>query len=93
MTKEYEPDDPMELVGVELPGDQDQVLEDIVQEYLLMGWSPPAIFFLFQTPNYTATHRIYKEKGEAYVKDRIQQLADQWNRGWIRGGNTDGQSL
>ncbi|MFQ5933118.1 MAG: hypothetical protein ACE5KI_00565 [Dehalococcoidia bacterium] len=88
-TKAFDPEDPMELVGVELPGESDDVLDGIAQEYLFMGWSAPAILFLFRTPQYTATHRIYREKGEAYVKERIRRLADQWNQGWIRGGTAD----
>ena len=84
MTKEFEPEDPMELVAVELPeGDIDQLLEDIVQEYLFMGWGPRQIFFLFRSPFYAATHQIYRQKGEAYVKARIQHLAQQWQRGWL----------
>ena len=40
MAKDFEPDDPMELVGVAIPGsDPDQALDGIVQEYLFMGWS------------------------------------------------------
>jgi len=82
----------MELVAVELPqGDIDQLLEDIVQEYLFMGWGPQQIFFLFRSPFYGATHQIYRQKGEAYVKTRIQSLAQQWQRGWLS-GSTPGLS-
>ncbi|MCH8087995.1 MAG: hypothetical protein IIC81_09125 [Chloroflexi bacterium] len=89
MTKEFDPEDPMELVGVEVVGDSDVVMEQIIQEYLSMGWSSSAIFFLFRTPNYMATHRIYKEKGDSYVKKRIKQMAEQWAKGWIRGDRVD----
>ena len=92
MTKEFDPEDPMELVGIEVVGDSDMVMDDIIQEYLSMGWSPSAIFFLFRTPNYMATHRIYKEKGEAHVKERIKQLAEQWAMGWISGDRVDAKS-
>ena len=88
--KEFDPDDPMELVGVEIPGgNADQVLDDLVQEYLFMGWTPTEIMCLFQSPHYTATHHIYRQKGPDYVKARIGQLAEQWNRGWIIGGEQD----
>ncbi|MEE9248162.1 MAG: hypothetical protein V3U79_05650 [Dehalococcoidia bacterium] len=89
MTKEFDPEDPMELVGVEVAGDSDMVMEGIIQEYLNMGWSPSAIFFLFRSPNYMATHRVYKEKGEAYVKERIKQMAEQWAKGWVRRDKAD----
>ncbi len=86
MVKEFDPEDPMELVGVAVPGgDEDQVLDDIVQEYLFMGWRPVQILFLFRSPYYSATHQIYRRRGEVYVKERIQQLSEAWERGWIGG--------
>ncbi len=86
--KQFEPDDPMELMAVPLPGgDQDQVIDTITQEYLLMGWTPLQVLFLFRSPYYGATHQIYRQRGEAYVKQRIQRLAEQWGQGWTRGGS------
>ena len=85
MPKEFDPEDPMELVGVEVSGsDPEQVLDDIVQEYLFMGWKPAMILFLFRSPHYAATHRIYRLKGHDFVKQRILSLAEQWNRGWLK---------
>ena len=84
MTKKFEPEDPMELMGVEVPGgDPDQVLDGIVQEYLLLGWKPPRILSLFRSPYFSGTHQIYRQKGEAYVKERVQRLAEEWSRGWL----------
>ena len=96
MTKEFEPDDPMELVGVEIPGgDPDQLIDDIVLEYMSMGWSTRQITFLFRSPYYAATHQIYRQRGEAFVKNRIQDLAQQWQAGWINsaGGETNAPGL
>ncbi len=88
--KEFDPDDPMEMVAVEIPGGNvDQVLDDLVQEYLFMGHSPTEIMFLFRSPHYMATHQIYQQKGADFVKERIGQLSEQWNRGWIKGGERD----
>ena len=85
MTKEFDPQDPMELVGVAVPGgDDDQALDGIVQEYLFMGWSPRQIMFLFKSPYYAATHQIYERKGAGYVSERVRHLADRWADGWIR---------
>jgi len=87
VVKEFEPEDPMELVGIAMPDcDSDQVLDGIVQEYLFMGWSAQQILLLFWSPHYGATHQIYLEKGAEYVKQRIRSLAENWDRGWIRGG-------
>ncbi|MCI0437963.1 MAG: hypothetical protein L0177_02400 [Chloroflexi bacterium] len=85
--KEFEPDDPMELVGVQIPGGNiDEVADGLIQEYLMMGWTQLQVLFLFRSPYYAATHQIYRMKGEAYVKERIQRLAEQWRRGWIAAG-------
>jgi hypothetical protein len=85
MPKEYDPEDPMELVAVEIPTDEPNlVLDGIVQEYLLMGWSASQIMSLFRSPFYAATHNIYRSQGHTHVRRRVQQLADQWNDGWMR---------
>ncbi len=82
--KEFDPDDPMELVGVEIPGgDADQRMDDIIQEYLFIGWTELQILFLFRSPHYMATHQIYRQRGERCVMERIQRMAEQWSRGWI----------
>ncbi len=85
---EFDPEDPMELVGVEVPTDPDQALEDIVHEYLLMGFQPARIFFLFRSPYYAATYQIYRLKGHDYVKERVFSLAAEWNRGWLTNAMT-----
>ncbi len=88
MVKEFDPEDPAELVGVAIPGgDADEQLDCIVQEYLLMGWGFQQIMFIFRSPHYGATHRIYRRKGEGQVRERVQQLVSQWRQGWIDGRN------
>ena len=38
--KEFDPEDPLELVTMGLPGgDTDEVIGGIALEYMLMGWS------------------------------------------------------
>ncbi len=74
-SKEVKPDDPMELVGVTLPGDADeQMVETFVEEFIRMGKSDKALWQLFKSPVYAATHRIYKERGEAFVQDAITRV-------------------
>ena len=86
--KQFEPEDPMELVGVALPGeDPGRFVDEIVQEYLFLGWKPEEIFELFRSPRYGGTHRIYHQMGDAYVKERLLGLAEQWRRGWLRGAD------
>ncbi|MBI4234023.1 MAG: hypothetical protein HY686_06240 [Chloroflexi bacterium] len=88
--KPYEQDDPMELVGVALPeGDPDQFLESIVQEYLMLGWSPEQIMQLFHRPFFVATHALLEQKGEAYIQDSVERLAEAWSKGWSEGGRSN----
>jgi len=94
VAKEFEPEDPMELVGMALAGgNPDEVLDGLVQEYLLMGWKPVQILWLFHSPHYAATHRLYRLKGEAYVRERVQHLARLWQEGWVRGGHQNAAGL
>jgi len=90
MPKEFDPEDPMELKAVPVPDcDSAQVLDDIVLEYLFMGWSDRQILGLFRSPFFGATHQIYQSKGHSFVEERVHHLAGQWQRGWIKGGETD----
>jgi len=75
-TKDLEHDDPMNLVGMVLPGDAGQVetmAECIVEEYVRLGWDERRLFSLFASPMFLATHRIYRQKGEGYVRRLIRQ--------------------
>jgi hypothetical protein len=77
--KEFEPDDPMELVGVELPeGGLEEMAECLVEELIRDGWDDEGLLHLFRDPFYRTTHRIYQEKGEVYVLDLISRLRQEW---------------
>lgn len=89
--KEFEPDDPMELVGVPIPETETQrVVDDIIVEYLFMGWTPRQVLFMFRSPYYGATHAIFRQKGDAYIRERIRSISEQWRQGWIRGDAQNG---
>jgi len=71
--------DPMELVGVAIPqGDLDLMAECLVEEYLTLGWSERQLMALFTRPCFHATHSIYREKGEAYVRALIDRVGRSW---------------
>ncbi|MBI3938970.1 MAG: hypothetical protein HY323_18510 [Betaproteobacteria bacterium] len=81
MTKPADFEDPMELVGVQvLGGDLRAMAECLVEEYLLLGWDERQLMLLFTRPCFRATHRIYRDKGEAYVRSLIQEVRDKWTR-------------
>jgi hypothetical protein len=73
---EFVDEDPLELVGMVLPGEVGQLermAETIVEEYVRMGWDEQRLETLFVNPMFLATHRIYQQKGHAYVKSLVQQ--------------------
>jgi hypothetical protein len=77
-------EDPMELVGLVLPGEAGQLermAEVIVEEYVRMGWDEKRLMVLFTHPMFQATHRIYQLKGEAYVGQLLKQMCSKyrWN--------------
>ena len=77
-----DPEDPMALVGMVLPGEPGQLeamAECIVNEYVRLGWNEPRLMTLFASPMFLATHRIYRQKGEDYVRDLIRKMCAKWD--------------
>jgi hypothetical protein len=73
--EEFVPEDPMGLIGMVLPGEPGQLeamAECFIEEYVRLGWSERRLMTLFVSPMFLATHRIYRMKGEAYVRDLIR---------------------
>ncbi len=74
-------DDPMEIIGLVLPGEPGQLeamAECLVEEYVRLGWDARRLLALFVNPMFMATHRIYQQKGEAYVRELIDQMCAKW---------------
>ncbi len=73
--------DPYELVGVVVPGDARQteaMARAFIEEFILLGWNQKQLMSLFTSPLYLGTFRIYREKGEAWVRSLIEDLWAQW---------------
>ncbi len=78
---EFSTEDPLELVGMVMPGEPGQLeamAECIVEEYVRMGWDERRLMTLFVNPMFLATHRIYRQKGEEYVRALIQRTCAMW---------------
>jgi len=78
---EFVEEDPMEMVGMVLPGEEGQLermAECIVDEYVRLGWDRQRLMTLFQHPMFLATNRIYRQKGEPYVLELIQKTCDRY---------------
>jgi hypothetical protein len=74
---EFVDEDPLELVGMVLPGEAGQLermAETIVEEYVRMGWNEPRLMVLFTNPTFMATYRVYQQKGDAYVRNLVKEI-------------------
>jgi hypothetical protein len=74
-------EDPYELVGMVMPGEAGQLeamAEALVEEFVMLGWNEKRLMTLFVNPFYLATHRIYLQKGETYVRELIQEICMRW---------------
>jgi len=79
--EEFDVEDPMDLVGMVLPGEPGQLeamAECFVEEYVRMGWNETRLMTLFVNPMFMATHRIYRQKGEKYVKELIHRVGSKY---------------
>ncbi|KAB2877116.1 MAG: hypothetical protein IT503_01990 [Burkholderiaceae bacterium] len=79
MTKPADAADPMELVGVPVPGgDVHAMVRCLVEEFVLLGWDEQRVMQLFARPCFAAPHRIYRERGAEYVRSIIREVAAAW---------------
>lgn len=70
-TRPVEPEDPMNLFAVEVPGDPELMLRLLVEEYARMGWGLEAIIGLFRDPFYVAAHGLWLHYGEEDLRQRL----------------------
>lgn len=74
MAKEFEDDDPMELIG-SVMGIGEDGMEEIgltfVEELARMDWSQEEILTIFSDPFYRGPHTVFRAKGAEYVKRLI----------------------
>lgn len=79
---EFSEEDPMGLVGMVLPGEAGQLevmTQTFVEEYVRLGWDEPRLMTLFINPMFLATHRVYRQKGEDYVRQLIRSTLARWS--------------
>jgi hypothetical protein len=79
--KDFEADDPMELVGVELPGSPETMRDmayAFAEEFARMGYRGSQIETLFKTPFYAGAYRAYLALGEAEIQAIIGECVAAW---------------
>jgi len=80
---EFDPEDPMELVGVGLFTDEDTtdpMTECFIEEFMRMGYNHKQLLALFRNPHYTGMNMVLQNRGEQYVRDQISEVFARWGR-------------
>ena len=78
-----EPEDPHELVGVELPGDESVTREmaaAFANEFAQLGLSRPQILGLFRKAEYSGAHQAWRLLGEDEIARFVDESLAVWGR-------------
>ena len=78
-----EVDDPQELVGVELPGDEAVTLDmaaAFADEFAQLGYTRPQILGLFRRAEYTGAHQAWTLLGEEAIGRLVNESLAVWGR-------------
>jgi hypothetical protein len=76
-------DDPNELVGVELPGDETVTLEmaaAFADEFAQLGFTRPQILGLFRRAEYTGAYQAWTLLGEEAIATLVDESLAVWGR-------------
>jgi hypothetical protein len=74
-------DDPQELVGVELPGDETVTFEmaaAFADEFAQLGYTRPQILGLFRRAEYTGAHQAWTLLGEETIGRLVDESLAVW---------------
>lgn len=72
--KEFESEDPMELVGTLMECDEEEIEEmglTFVEEFARMKWPREEIMAIFANPHYRGPHTVYRAKGPIFISGLI----------------------
>ena len=77
--KQFEQEDPFEMVGVVLPEQMDDAaLTEMaccfVEELARMGYGREKLMRVFRDPFYKGPHAVYRSKGEEFVRALVEQV-------------------
>ena len=79
--KDFDPDDPMGLVAVDVPeGDADLMAECLVEEYVRLGVSDAQLLAIFKNPFFAGAHALYRARGEDRLKAVIDRVRAHWGQ-------------
>jgi len=80
--KENEEDDPIEMIGIQLPNQTEEQLRDMAlcfaEEFVREGWSGEKLIKMFKNPYYQGPYLVWKQKGDEYVESVIDDAVNMW---------------
>ena len=76
-TRAVEPEDPMNLHGIEVEGDPEIMLRMLVEEYAHMGYGLEELMNLCRQPFYVGLHGLLEFFGEAELSRRVSGILSQ----------------
>ncbi len=80
--KKCEPEDPIEMIGVQLSHQSEAELRDMAlcfaEEFIREGWGPEKLLKMFRNPFYQGPYLVWKQKGNAFVQSVIQEAVNVW---------------
>jgi hypothetical protein len=80
---EPEFDDPQELIGIELPGDEAvtrEMAEAFADEFAQLGFTRSQILALYRTPFYAGAHQAWRLLGEDEIAHIVDDSLAVWGR-------------
>ena len=80
---EPEIDDPQELVGVELPGDESVTREmaaAFADEFAQLGFTRSQILALYRRAEYAGAHQAWRQLGDEEVARMVDESLAVWSR-------------
>jgi len=78
-----DPEDPQELVGIELPGDEGvtrEMAEAFADEFAQLGHTRAQILALFQNPFYAGAHQAWQLLGKDDITRIVDESLEVWGR-------------
>lgn len=78
---DFDMDDPLELNGAIVASREDndeEMATAFIEEFMMIDFTSEQILALFKNPHYIGPHRVYRNKGEAYVTDLINKIFGDW---------------
>ncbi|OGX03135.1 MAG: hypothetical protein A3G87_07150 [Omnitrophica bacterium RIFCSPLOWO2_12_FULL_50_11] len=79
---EFDPEDPIEFIGVQLRGQSEAALRDMTlcfaEEFVREGWDEEKIFAVFRNPFYQGPYLAWKQKGDEFIRSVIGDAIRMW---------------